>query len=327
MVISNVMKHWGPRSKLVMAAFIMAVTGHGQMVSPVVLGTAGTTDPLPGGGTLSWTLGEMIIGMQGSDALFITEGFQQGSRVRVCLNIKALLQGAWSGTEGLMHDHLRMEGFIPQFAPYEEAAYPRVADPTWSFVPAAVLATDGADAVVDWVYLELRDALDTSAVVATRRALLQRDGDIVDLDGLSAVTFYRPSGTYFIAVHHRNHLPVLTLHPVQLSEAPAMVDLTDGSTPTYGNEAQSMEDGRFLLWCGDITADGLVRYAGAGNDRDAILLTIDGAVPTSVAFGYWPADVNMDGIVRYVGAQNDRDLVLITIGGSIPTAVRQAQMP
>ncbi len=310
-----------------MVALMLASQIGAQSVSPVVIGSAGNTHALPGGGSLSWTVGETIIALQGSDALFITEGFHQGARVLVRLNIKALLQGPWSGTEGLMHDHLRMEGFLPQFAPYELADYPRVADPTWSFIPASVLAAEGADAMVDWVYLDLREAQDTNVVVATRRALVQRDGDIVDLDGLSAVTFYRPSAAYFIAVHHRNHLPVLTRHAVPLSDVPTTVDLTDGSTPTYGNAAQTLADGRHLLWCGDITADGLVRYAGAGNDRDAILLTIEGAVPTSVAFGYWPADVNMDGIVRYVGAANDRDLVLITIGGSTPTAVRQAQMP
>jgi len=31
--------------------------------------------------------------------------------------------------------------------------------------------------------------------------------------------------------------------------------------------------------------------------------------------------------VKYTGADNDRDPVLVTIGGSVPTAVRNAQVP
>ena len=48
-------------------------------------------------------------------------------------------------------------------------------------------------------------------VLQTRSALVQRDGDIVDIDGVSPVTFNNVASTnYTIAVRHRNHLGLST---------------------------------------------------------------------------------------------------------------------
>jgi hypothetical protein len=35
----------------------------------------------------------------------------------------------------------------------------------------------------------------------------------------------------------------------------------------------------------------------------------------------------MDGVVKYTGSANDRDRILQTIGGIIPTVTRSAQLP
>jgi hypothetical protein len=42
---------------------------------------------------------------------------------------------------------------------------------------------------------------------------------------------------------------------------------------------------------------------------------------------YTALDVNLDGTVRYAGTTNDRDIILQTIGGTVPTAVRVQQLP
>ena len=39
------------------------------------------------------------------------------------------------------------------------------------------------------------------------------------------------------------------------------------------------------------------------------------------------ADANVVSSVDYVGPNNDRDIILQTIGGMVPTAVRSQQMP
>jgi hypothetical protein len=70
-----------------------------------------------------------------------------------------------------------------------------------------------------------------------------------------------------------------------------------------------------------------VKYTGSMNDRDPILQSIGGAVPTNTITGYHTSDVNMDGTVKYTGTANDRDIILQNIGGMVPTNIRVEQVP
>ena len=54
---------------------------------------------------------------------------------------------------------------------------------------------------------------------------------------------------------------------------------------------------------------------------------LNGKTRTNQMNGYYTEDVNLDGVVKYIGAGNDRDPVLVTIGGNTPNAVRSAQLP
>ncbi|MBK6752949.1 MAG: hypothetical protein IPG69_05035 [Flavobacteriales bacterium] len=69
-----------------------------------------------------------------------------------------------------------------------------------------------------------------------------------------------------------------------------------------------------------------MKYAG-GATTATPSWWIGGLVPTATVNGYWPEDVNLNGQVRYAGGANDRDPILLTIGGTIPTAVRLQQLP
>ena len=72
--------------------------------------------------------------------------------------------------------------------------------------------------IVDWVYLELRTGASAGTatnVVSRRAALLGNDGVILDPDGTTAIDFSGVgSGNYYIAVFHRNHLPVMSSNAV-----------------------------------------------------------------------------------------------------------------
>ena len=137
-----------------------------------------------------------------------------------------------------------------------------------------------------------------------------------------------PAGNYRVGVHHRNHLSIVTAEPIALSAAATSIDISDGSTEVVGGAlATDLLDGRRVLVPGDALRDGVIRYAGASNDRDAVLSRIGGGVPTATVPGYFSEDVNMDGLVRYTGASNDRDIILQSIGGSVPTNTRSAQVP
>ena len=90
-------------------------------------------------------------------------------------------------------------------------------------VLAAQTNTD--DNIVDWVFIELRDANNSATVVETQSALLQRDGNVVDAaDGVSNVCFSGlASPTVFVSVRHRNHLGAMAASAVTLTNAGATV--------------------------------------------------------------------------------------------------------
>ncbi len=244
----------------------------------------------------------------------------------ILLAPRLLLDGPFVSGTGLMNDGLRTAGLIPLADPYPALGYVHVGPPSPS-TTAGVLATTGPNAIVDHVLIELRAAGDNTQVLASRTALLRRDGDVVDADGTSPVTMTVPAGNYFVVVGHRNHLSCMTAVPVSLGSTSTAVDFTTSATQTYGTNARNISGAMQVLWAGDATVNDEVKYTGAGNDRDPILARIGGTVPTNTVSGYFTEDITMDGVVKYTGADNDRDPILATIGGTVPTAVRVAQLP
>jgi hypothetical protein len=92
----------------------------------------------------------------------------------------------------------------------------------------------GGNAIVDWVFVELRDQTTPATVLETRAALLQADGDVVDTDGTSSVYFSSVNcGSFYVGIRHRNHLAVRTSAVAMLSDVTTVIDFT-ATTPTYG---------------------------------------------------------------------------------------------
>lgn len=242
----------------------------------------------------------------------------------VGLQVQVYLEGPYRQSTGLMEDALRTAGLLPLQEPYSALGFEL--DGGNELTTPSVLSVTGANAIVDWVVVELRQ-LDVNIRVATQSALLQRDGDVVGMDGISPLLFNVPPGNYHVSVRHRNHLGVMTASPLALGGTPVTVDLRSTATPVFGVEATKPVGGVLVLWAGDVTFNGQVKYTGAANDRDPILSRIGGVIPTSFISGYLPEDVNMDGVVKYTGSGNDRDIILQNIGGVIPTNTRSAQLP
>jgi hypothetical protein len=249
----------------------------------------------------------------------------------VSVSVKVLLDGPFmSLSPGLMSDLMRSNGLIPLSHPYTTAP--------WSYngtesIGLPDLADLGTNSIVDWVLLELRSNTDPTVVIARRAALLQRDGDVVDLDG-QAVRFNTDAGDHYVVVRHRNHLGVMTAVPYALSFTATSLDLTIPMSPaiSHGVDAMKLRDGYMMLWAGNTTMDHRLRYSGSGNDRDPIIQMIYANValpsPTSVVMNvYSPTDVTMDGKVMYAGSGNDRDPILQNLGGVITTSTRFEQLP
>ena len=246
------------------------------------------------------------------------------------LALRGMLEGPYSSATGQMSDALRTAGIVPTSEPYTALGYAQVGGGGSETTTPAVLATTGNNAIVDWVAVELRDATTPTTVLATRSALIQRDGDIVATDGVSPLTFNNAPGTYHVALRHRNHLGVMTGNPAAMGLSTTPVDLSSAGTAAFGTNARKSIAGTFpaeVLWSGDVNFNGVVQYTGEDNDRDRVLSVIGGVVPTNTIGGYRSEDVNMDGSVRYTGQDNDRDPILQTIGGVVPTNTRVGQLP
>jgi hypothetical protein len=228
-----------------------------------------------------------------------------------------------------MDDGMRALGLVPTAEPYTGLGYTHVGGGGESTSPAT-LAIAGSDAIVDWVLLELRSNTTPTTVLASRSALAQRDGDVVDVDGINPVQFTLAPGSYYVAVRHRNHLGCMTASVVPLTASASSVDFTSNALSAYGTNARKTAAGAVpvqLLWAGDVTFNGQVKYTGSGNDRDPILTTVGSTTPNNSVNLYSTRDVNLNGQVKYTGSGNDRDPILVNVGSTTPNNVRPAQLP
>jgi hypothetical protein len=262
----------------------------------------------------------------------------------VSVKAKALLQGAYVLSDGLMHDSLRMRQVIPNLTPYSGGADPVIAEAGGQIVSDAVLGYNAIppanpgnnNSIVDWVYLELRSGSNPAIIVANMRALIQRDGDIVShLDGSSDVYFATVCpGSYYVSIKHRNHLGIMSAAalPFPGCGSPATVfDFTTPDTtqifrnPFIGNSSRkNLGNGFHALWCGDANHNKAVRYNGTLNDKDAILSAVGISNPNNILHdAYRPEDVNMDSRVRYNGFENDRSFLLSIINPNLNLTLYQ----
>ena len=255
----------------------------------------------------------------------------------VYLNAKVILSGPYVAAAGLMHDSLRVNGLIPSTEPYTASPYNKMAagGPSGETVSNAVLSVSGNDAIVDWVFLELRDALNPGTVVANKRALIQRDGDIVSsTDGVSPVYFPTVyNGNYYVTVKHRNHLGVMSLHPLSFSGCSTRsIDFTTSDsvyTAPCANLTQRKQIGSvYTLWAGDANNNKNVKYNGLSNDKDMLIYVLGISTPNNTVYNvYRMEDVNMDGKIRYNNTDNDRSVILNNVGVGSPNNVIYQHTP
>ena len=183
-----------------------------------------------------------------------------------------MLEGPYDANTQMMSDELRAQGYL-------SGVYD---------IDNAILNITGADAVVDVVTVELRDRLDASSVLASVDGILQSDGDLVDFDGISPLTFdCLPEEEYYISLKHRNHLGIRTLFTSFLDRNGVTLDFSDNSVATYGTNAQLDINGVLALYAGDADNDGQINAADRSqtwNERNST--------------GFYNADVDLDGNVN-----------------------------
>jgi len=258
------------------------------------------------------------------------------------LKAKVLLQGPYNASSQLMADNLRIAGVIPLTEPYSQppynTAFAKINDPIAETADDTVFDDQPlkSDDIVDWVFLELRNTAAGNNIIQTRSALVQRDGDIVDIDGKSPVTFNNVAdGNYTVAVRHRNHLgnstdpatftPMLT----EKQSTTSFVDFTASSFLFGGTSAHGVaSDGKFVLWGGDANINGIVRFAGLNNDKDFIYVnSLNSDASATLSDVYSPADVNMDSKIKFNALANDKDFIYTKVLENSSTIIRTESLP
>lgn len=262
-----------------------------------------------GGIEILYTIGEVVVQESSTPTLSISEGFINSS-FRIKIQPIVYLQGPLlsPNTVGLMNDDLRVANLIPTTSPYTDGAS----------CDSSVFSVTGNNAIVDWVWVELRDSDDSSVVLKGQSALLQRDGDVVSVDGASSLTINRPPNNYYVVVNHRNHLGAMSATPIQLTENNTIIiDFTNSQFSTFGNNARAvLNTGESALWAGETNGDNLIQYSGTNPDATSILsqvLNDPGNIfnfTTFISFGYSNTDLNMDGNSQYTGTSPDTTILL-----------------
>jgi len=276
------------------------------------------------------------------------------------LSIRVLLEGPLHNNTNartpqgapLMRDNLRshpLDGnnYIPGKDPYTyntsalfdfTSSYPHVGPGNLSSNQiisdsASVFAVTGRDAIVDWVYIELRSKDNMLYTVATRSALLQRDGDVVDLDGVSPVRFDNLSiDSAYVVVKHRLHLAAMT-EVVSLTK---MIDFSDPETEMFDfgttlvsgidftglSQNSNIKPDYRALWAGDFNSDGLIKYTNPNDDINILFFEViahpnNNLATTNFDFahGYYNGDYDMNGKVKFDNPNDDTNFELFQVLG------------
>lgn len=259
----------------------------------------------------------------------------------VLLDSKVFLQGAYNIGTGFMNDNLRTTvayvpgnaptgNLIPTSDPYRSAPYNTAfthVNNTTTETATATAFNDmpvPTDNIVDWVFVELRSNITPgNTVTQTRAALLQRDGDIVDIDGVSPIYFKNvdPSN-YTVAVRHRNHIGMASNPAVFNQSLDVVANVTKlnftnpASSGNFMGTAGSnyFNDGTVnIMYAGNVNMNTNLRWNAPSSDKDYLLNTVLGGVSSTILSSiYSVGDVNLNRGVRWNAPNSDKDYILAT---------------
>ena len=202
----------------------------------------------------------------------------------VLVNAKFFLEGPFASDT--MNSYLGDNGLLPLSQPYTVAP--------WNYTGTENVAAIPAN-VVDWILVEIRDAADSTAVIDTRAAFLKTDGSVTDLDGSSGIRFDLSTGSYYIALYHRNHLAVMTASSINVTESTAMYDFSTGQAQAFGFQPMAdVGNSTFAMRAGDGNADGGVDAI----DRNLVWRPDNGSQWTYEKYSDFNLDGGIDAIDR-----------------------------
>ena len=238
---------------------------------------------------------------------------------------KVFLQGAYNTGTGVMGDALRTSDKITLTEPYSSATGGTLitvalrgsggGETAANTVVGSAAGASTNNTITDWVLVQLHRSSD-GVVVSQRAALLQRDGDVVDIDGTSPVNLAGNAvGSYYVSVRHRNHLGVRSAATLALAKTTnTSYDFTTSLSQAFpgavtNNAMATVGTNIFGLWGGNSNTDLFSRKTGSASTNDyslflAAVSSVAAPGPTGV---YRREDFNLDGNVRKTGSATTND--------------------
>ncbi len=222
---------------------------------------------------------------------FAVGGEPIGNQLKLAIDV--FLQGPYNGSD--MNDNLRSLGSFPTSEPYQALGFAPQAFGGGESINSSILSTSGSDAIIDWLWVELRDPVTPTNILATKSAILQKDGDVVDLDGVSDLTISGlADGNYHVAVRHRNHLGIRTSSNFSLSNVVQVINLNSNLSNIQGGALGVTDLGGSIygLVSGDFDGNGQIQNTDG-----------TGIIPSIGLSGYLTSDIDLNSQVQNTDIQ------------------------
>jgi PKD repeat protein len=196
------------------------------------------------------------------------------------LELTMLLEGPFDGVQMTP----LLNGILPLSQPYNSAP--------WNYAGTESVAAIPNPNVVDWILIELRDAVDAvsatgTTAIARQAAFVQSDGAVIGIDGMPGLHFTTTvSNNLFVVVYHHNHLSIMSSVGLTKSGGVYTYNFSTGSGQVYGGT-----DGHKEL------PMGYWGMTGGDGDHDGVIGTTDYSPAWETeagTSGYLESDYNLD---------------------------------
>ncbi len=204
----------------------------------------------------------------------------------VNLNIKIFIEGPYFN--GLMTPSLNALGHLPTNQPYNVAP--------WYYNGTESVTIIPSPDIVDWVIVDVLKPYFTGnqtwfEVIGRKAGFLFNDGFIKDMDGIGNLSIQSTmTSGFYIRIHHRNHLPVISAVPLIESGGVFSYDFAFSADQALG-ETLSQKQLSAEIW-GMIAADANASGQIDNIDKNEFWLLQQGLT------GYFEGDFNMDSQVE-----------------------------
>jgi len=213
--------------------------------------------------------------------------------VPISFDISVCLEGAYDPLFGGMRTDLINLNLLPDGQPYDVSPWNYSGDEGRGWKK-----TDYPSNVVDWVLVSFRADTSKESEFLQVAALLEASGEI-DFSSSGCELFFdeMPVDSAYIVIEHRNHMGIMTPHPVYVNGRSITHDFRITNSYTGGETGggfgqKQMSDSTWAMFAGDADQSDLPSFQITGSDKS---LWFD----NNGIFGqYLTPDFNLDGDVN-----------------------------